>query len=212
MCLGRCSRSNDVIEPMKKLQWYVKCDDMAKEAPDAVINEKKQDKRHYSETILARNEEEVMVEAKRQLVGKKFLLTQDPDVLGTWFSSGLFPLTGLGWPDETQDFKSYYPNSVLETRHGILFFWCARIVMLGIKLGGDVPFTKEKLKNSDLDPAEFDIAKEAQIDDFPNGIQQCGIDALQFSLVSYTSQAVVLVVRRCNMSSDTRVMGPNRFL
>ncbi|PWA49373.1 hypothetical protein CTI12_AA484620 [Artemisia annua] len=162
---------------------------------------------------------------------------------------GLFPLTGLGWHDETQDFKSYYPNSVLVTRHDILFLWCARIVMLGMKLGGDVPFTKvylhpmsrdksgrkmskslgnvidligviqeitledlqEKLKNSDLDPAEFDIAKEAKIDYFPNGIQQCGIHALQFSLVSYTSQAVVLVVRGCNMSSDTRVMGPNQF-
>ncbi|KAI8001510.1 hypothetical protein LOK49_LG09G00931 [Camellia lanceoleosa] len=68
-------------------------------------------------------------------------MSQDPDVLDTWFSSGLFPLSVLGWPDDTNDLKAFYPTRFL-AGHDILFFWVACMVMLGIKLGGDVPFTK----------------------------------------------------------------------
>ncbi|KAK2985084.1 hypothetical protein RJ640_022962 [Escallonia rubra] len=92
--------------------------------------------------VVARNEEVAQAEARQIFGGKKFQLSQDPDVLDTWFSSGLFPLSVLGWPDETQDLKAFYPTSVLETGHDILFFWVARMVMLGIKLGGDMPFTR----------------------------------------------------------------------
>lgn len=92
--------------------------------------------------VVARNEEEAQVEAASKFAGKKFEITQDPDVLDTWFSAGLFPLSVLGWPDNTEDLRKFYPTSVLETGHDILFFWVARMVMLGIKLGGDVPFTK----------------------------------------------------------------------
>ena len=92
--------------------------------------------------VVARDEKEAEVEAKRVFSGKNFQLTQDPDVLDTWFSSGLFPLSVLGWPNETQDLKTFYPTAVLETGHDILFFWVARMVMLGMKLGGNVPFQK----------------------------------------------------------------------
>lgn len=91
---------------------------------------------------MARNEVEARDEANQKYNGKKFNLTRDPDVLDTWFSSGLFPLTVLGWPDDSEDLKAFYPTSVLETGHDILFFWVARMVMLGMKLGGDVPFSK----------------------------------------------------------------------
>lgn len=90
--------------------------------------------------MVARDEQEAQVVAAEKFTGKKFQLCQDPDVLDTWFSSGLFPLTVLGWPDDTVDLKTFYPTSVLETGHDILFFWVARMVMLGMKLGGDVPF------------------------------------------------------------------------
>ena len=63
-------------------------------------------------------------------------------MLDTWFSSGLFPLTVLGWPDDTADLRAFYPGSVLETGLDILFFWVARMVMMGMQLGGDVPFEK----------------------------------------------------------------------
>lgn len=92
--------------------------------------------------IVAPDEGEAREGAQRKYSGKKFELCQDPDVLDTWFSSGLFPLTTLGWPDQTNDLKTFYPTSVLETGHDILFFWVARMVMLGIKLGGQVPFHK----------------------------------------------------------------------
>lgn len=92
--------------------------------------------------VVARNEEEAQKEANILFAGKKFQLFQDPDVLDTWFSSGLFPLSVLGWPDDTEDLRAFYPTSVLETGHDILFFWVARMVMLGMKLGGDVPFGK----------------------------------------------------------------------
>ena len=95
--------------------------------------------------VVCRNEEEAQAEAARRITGQKFKIAQDPDVLDTWFSSGLFPLSVLGWPDETDDFKNFYPTSVLETGHDILFFWVARMVMLGMKLGGDVPFKKVSL-------------------------------------------------------------------
>ena len=74
-------------------------------------------------------------------------ITPDPDVLDTWFSSGLFPFSTMGWPpkgeqEDTNDFKIFYPNSVLVTGYDILFFWVARMIMLGIKLTGEVPFPK----------------------------------------------------------------------
>lgn len=92
--------------------------------------------------VVGRDEQAALQEANVKFPGEKFEMSQDPDVLDTWFSSGLFPLSVLGWPDDTDDLKNFYPTSVLETGHDILFFWVARMVMLGIKLGGDVPFTK----------------------------------------------------------------------
>jgi len=68
------------------------------------------------------------------------VLTQDEDVLDTWFSSGLFPFSVFGWPRETDDFKRFFPTSVLETGHDILFFWVARMVMMSQKLTGKLPF------------------------------------------------------------------------
>jgi valyl-tRNA synthetase len=65
---------------------------------------------------------------------------QDPDALDTWFSSGLWPLTVLGWPEKTPDLKKFYPTSVLVTGHDILFFWVARMIMMGEYAGGEVPF------------------------------------------------------------------------
>ncbi|XAR47991.1 Valine--tRNA ligase [Bertholletia excelsa] len=276
MRLGICSRSNDVVEPMIKPQWYVNCNNMAKEALDAVFDEENRkleivprqyaaDWKRWLENIrdwcisrqlwwghripawyvtlqddelkelgaysdhwvVARNEEEAYGEASQMFAGKKFQISQDPDVLDTWFSSGLFPLSVLGWPDHTDDLKVFYPTSLLETGHDILFFWVARMVMLGIKLGGDVPFRKvylhpmirdahgrkmskslgnvidpvevingisleglhKRLEEGNLDPTELKVAKEGQKKDFPQGIPECGTDALRFALVSYTAQS-----------------------
>lgn len=112
--------------------WYVTLD----------YDEQKEIGSYSDHWVVARNAKEAQEEAHRLFPGKQFQLSQDPDVLDTWFSSGLFPLTVLGWPDDTKDLRTFYPTSVLETGHDILFFWVARMVMMGIKLGGDVPFRK----------------------------------------------------------------------
>ncbi|XP_041997583.1 valine--tRNA ligase, mitochondrial 1-like isoform X4 [Salvia splendens] len=104
--------------------------------------------------VVCRTEEEAQEEASRLFAGKKFQLIQDPDVLDTWFSSALFPLSAFGWPDETEDLKAFYPTSLLETGHDILFFWVARMVMMCMKLGGDLPFTKSDKINLDIQRVE----------------------------------------------------------
>ncbi|CAM8996686.1 unnamed protein product [Rhodiola kirilowii] len=148
--------------------------------------------------VVAKTEEDAQKEAHHRYKGKKFEMSQDLDVLDTWFSSGLFPLSVLGWPEDTADLKAFYPSSVLETGHDILFFWVARMVMLGLNLGGDVPFRKVYLHPmvrdahghiGNLDPKERAVAKEGQKKDFPCGISECGADALRFALVSYTAQS-----------------------
>ncbi|KAJ6989708.1 hypothetical protein D5086_014430 [Populus alba] len=276
MRLGFSSRSNDVVEPMIKPQWFVNCQSMAKQALEVAMDgeiprlefipkqylaewkrwlenirdwcisrqlwwghripawyvtldddEMKEIGSYHDHWVVARNEEDALAEASQKFSGKKFQMIQDPDVLDTWFSSGLFPLSVLGWPDDTDDLRAFYPTSVLETGHDILFFWVARMVMLGIKLGGDVPFRKvylhpmirdahgrkmskslgnvvdplevingvsleglhKRLEEGNLDPKELDVAKAGQKLDFPNGIAECGADALRFALVSYTAQS-----------------------
>uniref|UniRef100_A0A4W5M5S0 valine--tRNA ligase n=1 Tax=Hucho hucho TaxID=62062 RepID=A0A4W5M5S0_9TELE len=86
-------------------------------------------------------------EAARDKAAKRFnvstdkiTLRQDEDVLDTWFSSGIFPFSIFGWPNETQDLSVFYPGTLLETGHDILFFWVARMVMMGLKLTGKLPF------------------------------------------------------------------------
>src|SRR5215831_14968663 len=89
----------------------------------------------YVATNLA--DAERQAEAKR---GKRVALTQDEDVLDTWFSSALWPFATLGWPQKTAELKTFYPTTVLVTGFDIIFFWVARMIMMGLKFAGDVPF------------------------------------------------------------------------
>ncbi|KAG0081839.1 hypothetical protein BGZ90_003523 [Linnemannia elongata] len=175
--------------------------------------------------VSGRTEEAARESAQRKFPGKAFTLEQDPDVLDTWFSSGLWPFSIMGWPEKTADFEKFYPTSLLETGWDILFFWVARMVMLGIKLTGQVPFSEvychalvrdaqgrkmskslgnvidpidviegislqalhDKLRVGNLDPREIVKAEQGQKMDFPNGIPECGTDALRFCLGAYSA-------------------------
>jgi valyl-tRNA synthetase len=175
--------------------------------------------------VTGRTFEAAEEKAKAKYPGKNFTLHRDPDVLDTWFSSGLWPFSTLGWPKETNDMAHLYPTSVLETGWDILFFWIARMIMLGVKLTGKVPFKEvychalvrdsdgrkmskslgnvidpmdviqgtplqalhDKLLLGNLDPKEVINATRFQKHAFPDGIPQCGTDALRFSLVAYTT-------------------------
>ncbi|EMC95433.1 hypothetical protein BAUCODRAFT_541606 [Baudoinia panamericana UAMH 10762] len=175
--------------------------------------------------VCAQTEEEARERARKKFPGKEFELERDPDCLDTWFSSGLWPFSTLGWPEKTHDLEKLYPTSVLETGWDILFFWVARMIMFGLKMTGKVPFTEvychslirdsegrkmskslgnvidpvdvmdgvtleqlnEKLKVGNLAPKEIERAMKWQKSAFPDGIDECGADALRFSLINYTT-------------------------
>lgn len=143
-------------------------------------------------------------------------LIQDPDVLDTWFSSGLWPFSTMGWPEQTQTLKKFYPTSVMETAADIIFFWVARMMMFGIHFMGETPFKdvyfhalvrdKAGLKmsktkgnvidpllliygcNPDTVPADEKAASQQLFDDYPKGIDPQGADALRFSLTMLAAQ------------------------
>jgi len=108
---------------------------------------------------------------------------QDPDVLDTWFSSGLWPFSTLGWPDETPDLKRYYPGSVLETGYDILFFWVARMIMLGLEHMGEIPFDTVYLHGL-VRVGSVKMSKSLQNVVSPvEFIEEYGADALRYALV-----------------------------
>ncbi|BEI85358.1 hypothetical protein CcaverHIS002_0507590 [Cutaneotrichosporon cavernicola] len=90
--------------------------------------------------IIARSLEDATTEAEKRANGRKYTLEQDEDVLDTWFSSGLWPFSTMGWPKQTKDLENFYPNSILETGWDIIFFWVARMAFFGIVLTGKMPF------------------------------------------------------------------------
>ncbi|MGZ3370381.1 MAG: valine--tRNA ligase, partial [Caulobacteraceae bacterium] len=93
-------------------------------------------------TVFVEETEADVTAAARAHYGSNVSLTQDEDVLDTWFSSALWPFSTLGWPDETADLKRFYPTSVLVTGFDIIFFWVARMMMMGLHFMGEVPFEK----------------------------------------------------------------------
>jgi valyl-tRNA synthetase len=133
-------------------------------------------------------------------------LTQDPDVLDTWFSSALWPFSTLGWPEKTPDYQKYYPTSLMITGYDILFFWVARMAMMGIHLTGEVPFRAvylhslvrtgsgekmSKTKGTGLNPVVLN--------------QQYGTDAMRFCLASMAAPGTDIVL------SDDRLGGARNF-
>jgi len=110
---------------------------------------------------------------------------QDPDVLDTWFSSGLWPFSTLGWPDDTPDLTRYYPSSVMETGYEILFFWVARMVIFGLEVMGELPFHTVYLHGTvrDVEGAKMSKTKGNVMD--PTAVTaEYGADALRFALVT----------------------------
>jgi valyl-tRNA synthetase len=111
-------------------------------------------------------------------------LEQDPDVLDTWFSSGLWPFSTLGWPEETPDYKYFYPTSVLETGDDILFFWVARMIMDGLEFTGQVPFDTVYLHGLILDEHGQKMSKtKGNVIDPLELMDELGTDALRFTLL-----------------------------
>ncbi len=129
--------------------------------------------------VVARSREEAEARAgSRQL-------TQDPDVLDTWFSSALWPFSTLGWPDATADLARFYPTDVLVTGHDILFFWVARMVMTGLELTGETPFSTVHLTTLVRDAQGQKMSKtKGNAVDPTDLISEFGADAMRFFLAS----------------------------
>jgi valyl-tRNA synthetase len=117
--------------------------------------------------------------------GREVNLQQDPDVLDTWFSSGLWPFSTLGWPAHTQDLATYYPTTVLETGYDILFFWVARMIMAGLKFTGQAPFSVVYLHGLVRDEQGRKMSKSlGNALDPLDLIAEYGTDALRFTLLT----------------------------
>lgn len=212
--VGHCSRCHSTIEPMISTQWFVKMDSLAKPAVEAVKTGKikfvpERFTKIYcnwldnirdwcisrqlwwghripawycddcGETTVSRTDIDVCPKC-----GSKHL-HQDEDVLDTWFSSGLWPFETMGWPEETPELKQFYPTSTLVTGYDIIFFWVARMVMMGLEFGKDIPFKTVYIHGLVRDEQGRKMSKS-----LGNGIDpvevidQYGADTLRFMLIT----------------------------
>ncbi len=150
----------------------------------------------------AMNEQEAQAQALAHY-GTATALTQDTDVLDTWYSSGLWPFSTLGWPEATADLRRFYPTTVLETGYDILFFWVAKMIMMGLKLTGDIPFRTVYLHGLVRDEHGQKMSKSlGNIVDPLDLIRDYGSDTLRFTLLTGTTPGNDLKLNRQRMESN----------
>jgi len=215
--ISKCERCKTVIEPLISTQWFMKMDQLRDLALDLMAREQlphftpETYRKVYTDwlenlrdwtisrqlwwghqipawytpsgdVIVARSEEEA-----REKAGTSEL-TQDPDVLDTWFSSALWPFSTLGWPNDTEDLKTFYPTSVLVTARDIIFLWVSRMVMMGLKFVGDEPFADVFITGTILDSQGQRMSKTKM-----NGVDpidvfdKFGVDATRLTLAQVGS-------------------------
>ena len=213
--VGHCSRDGAVIEPLVSEQWFVNARPLA-EAAEVAVNDGRvsfHPPRFKGEFLRWLDEIQPWCISRQLWLGHRIPvwycrscqavivaredptvcttcggqdLEQDPDVLDTWFSSGLWPFSTLGWPDDTPDMRRFYPTDVLETGYDIIFFWVARMVMLGLELVGDVPFHDVYFHGlvRHLDGSKVSKTNYQAGDDPLETITTYGADAMRFSFVT----------------------------
>ncbi len=217
--IGHCQRSDDVVEPRLKTQWFIRVAPLAAAALEATRSGRTQILperfvkvwEHWLTEIRDWNVSRQLWWGHRipawycpdghatvsanpagpdacEVCGRPAAeLKQDDDIFDTWFSSGLWPFSTLGWPDDTEDLRRFYPGSVMETAYDIIFFWVARMMMLGIHLTGDAPFHTVYLSGLIRDPfgQKMSKTKGNSVDPLAT-IDEIGADALRFALVNGT--------------------------
>jgi valyl-tRNA synthetase len=212
LSVPRSQRGGEIVEPMVSTQWFVRIAPMAEAAREAVesgsvrIVPERFTKVYFNwleniqdwcisrqlwwghripvwychacgETIATREDPSACPKCGGAL-------EQDPDVLDTWFSSGLWPFSIFGWPDETPDYQYFYPTSVLETGYDILFFWVLRMIMDGLEFTGQAPFHTVYLHGLIRDEHGQKMSKtKGNVIDPLEVMDQMGTDALRFTLL-----------------------------
>jgi valyl-tRNA synthetase len=234
--VGKCYRCKTTIEPYLSKQWFVKMKPLAEKAVEAVndgrtrIVPKQWEKVYYEwmnnirDWCISRQiwwghripawycDEcgEVIVsetEPRQCTQCPSSSLRQETDVLDTWFSSGLWPFSTMGWPEQTLTLKRFYPTDVLITGFDILFFWVARMMMLGIKFMGDVPFRDVYLHALVRDEHGQKMSKsKGNIVDPIIEMDKYGADAFRFALTSFAAMG------RDVRISDKRIQGYRFFI
>jgi len=232
--VGVCYRCKTVVEPLVSKQWYVQVKPLADEALKAVRDGRiKIIPRSWTKTYDHWMENIRPWCISRQLwwghripawycasdgsvhVSRTDLaacptcggpVRQDPDVLDTWFSSGLWPFSTLGWPGQTPELKTFYPTSVLVTGFDILFFWVARMAMLGLRLMGEAPFRDVYIHAlvRDAEGQKMSKSKGNVVDPLVM-MDQYGTDAFRFTLAALAAQGRDIRI------SDERVEGYRNF-
>ncbi|HMK37138.1 MAG TPA: valine--tRNA ligase [Desulfomonilaceae bacterium] len=234
--LGRCYRCKDVVEPLISKQWFVKVAPLAEQALKAVeTGSTRIVPEHWTKTYFEwmRNIRDWCVsrqiwwghripawtcvdcgqvivarEAPTECPGcKGSRLEQETDVLDTWFSSALWPFSTMGWPDDTALLKTFYPTSCLVTGFDILFFWVARMMMMGIKFMGDVPFKDVYIHALVRDELGKKMSKSlGNVIDPLMVMDKFGTDAFRFTLAALAAQG------RDIRLSESRIEGYRNFM
>jgi valyl-tRNA synthetase len=234
--IGHCYRCKTIVEPNLSRQWFVNVKPLAEKAIAAVQKGETKivpdiwTKTYYNwmnnirDWVISRQIwwghqipawtceacDEVIVSMEAPTTCSKCggsKLVRETDVLDTWFSSALWPFSTMGWPDDTQLLKTFYPTSVLVTGFDILFFWVARMMMMGIHFMGDVPFTDVYVHAlvRDEDGQKMSKSKGNVIDPLTI-IENYGTDAFRFTLAIFAAQG------RDIKMSEKRVEGYRHFV